>query len=176
MTRWLWQLKWALVIAIFAGPAISYFSYNDQQRIQRIMSNGAELTALVSGGHVERGRRGSVDYSLDLSWVDAEGATISRSIDVSDAYAESIILNDAIMIDHTQIKYLAGESDNPVVVVDDAPNQLETDQFGIWLGIAAGMAGLILAPIWFWLEARAKRKQDDDIDATLAKMRAGQTQ
>jgi hypothetical protein len=174
--RWLNNLKWALVIAIFAGPAIAYFSYTDQQRIQRVMTNGAEITAFVNGGSERRGRRGRVDYSLDLIWADANGAPQSHSVDVSDAYAESIIVGDAIMIETTQIRYLPSETDDPVVVVADAAEQVETAQFGIWLGIAGGIAGLILAPLWFWLERRNKKTQDDDIDAELARMRAGQAQ
>jgi hypothetical protein len=174
--RWLNNLKWALVIAIFAGPAIAYFSYQDQQRIQRVMTSGAEITAFVAGGTEERGRRGRRDYSLDLLWIDANGAEQSRTVDVSDAYAASIIVDDAIMIETTQIKYLASETDDPVVVVADAAEQVETAQFGIWLGIAGGIAGLIFAPLWFWLERRNKKTQDDDIDAELARMRAGQAQ
>jgi hypothetical protein len=174
--RWLNNLKWALVIAIFAGPAIAYFSYQDQQRVQRIMTNGAEITAFVAGGTEERGRRGRRDYSLDLVWTDANGAEQSRTVDVSDAYAESIIVGDAITIDTAQIRYLPSETDDPVVVVADAPEQLETAQFGIWLGIGGGIAGLILAPLWFWIASRNKKKQDDDIDAELARMRAGQAQ
>jgi hypothetical protein len=174
--RWLSNLKWALVIAIFAGPAIAYFSYTDQQRIERIMADGADITALVNGGREERGRRGRVDYSLDLTWPDANGAPQSHSVDVSDAYAESIIVGDAIMIESAQIKYLPSETDGPVVVVADAPYQLETAQFGFWAGIAGGIAGLILAPLWFWIESRNKKKQDDGVDAELARMRAGQAQ
>lgn len=174
--RWLNNLKWALVLAIFAGPAIAYFSYQDQQRIQRVMANGAEITAFVAGGTEERGRRGSRSYSLDLMWLDASGAEQSRTVDVSDAYAQSIISGDAITVDTTQIRYLASETEGPVVVVADAPHQLETDQFGMWLGIGGGIAGLIFAPLWFWIASRNKKKQDEDIDAELARMRAGQAQ
>ena len=174
--RWLNNLKWALVLAIFAGPAIAYFSYQDQQRIQRVMASGAEITAFVAGGTESRGRRGSRSYSLDLIWTDASGAEQSRTVDVSDAYAESIIVGDAITIETTQIKYLASETDDPVVVVADAAEQAETAQFGIWLGIGGGIAGLILAPLWFWIAGRNKKRQDEDIDAELARMRAGQAQ
>ena len=172
--RWLSNLKWALVIAIFAGPAIAYFSYTDQQRIQHIMADGAELTALVTGGEIEEGRRGRVDYKLDLTWVDAEGATQTRTVDVSDAYAESIIAGDALTIDQVQIKYLPSETADPVVLVDDAPHQLETAQFGIWLGVAGGIAGLLFAPLWFWMERRNAKREQEDVDADLARIRAGQ--
>ncbi|HYD73100.1 MAG TPA: hypothetical protein VEF55_08180 [Candidatus Binatia bacterium] len=172
--RWLNNLKWALVLAIFAGPAIAYSSYQDQQRIQRVMANGAEITAFVAGGAEERGRRGRRSYSLDLVWPDANGAPQSHTVDVSDAYAQSIIVGDTITIETTQIKYLASETDGPVVVVADASEQLETAQFGIWLGIGGGIGGLILAPLWFWIESRNKKRQDEDIDAELARMRGGQ--
>ena len=174
--RWLNNLKWALVIAIFAGPAIAYFSYQDQQRIQRVMANGAEITAFVAGGTEQRGRRGRRDYSLDLVWPDANGEPVQHTVDVSDAYAQSIIVGDSISIETTQIRYLASETDGPVVVVADAPEQLETAQFGMWLGIGGGIAGLIFAPLWFWIERRNKKSQDEDIDAELARMRSSQAQ
>jgi hypothetical protein len=170
--RWLNNLKWALVLAIFAGPAIAYFSYQDQQRVQRVMANGAEITAFVAGGTEERGRRGRRNYSLDLVWTDANGAPQSRSVGVSDAYAQSIIVADAITIETTQIRYLASETDDPIVVVADASEQLETAQFGMWLGIGGGIAGLILAPLWFWIERRRKKKDEEEIEEELARVRA----
>jgi hypothetical protein len=176
MTRWLWQLKWALVIAIFAGPALAYWGYTESNRIQRIAADGVEITAVVNGGIVHHGRYGSVDYSLELSWVDAQGARLDRSIDISGDYAERIIHNDAVMIDHVQIKYLAAESGEPIVVLDDASEQLRIRQFDIWAGIIAAIAGLLIAPVMFWLERRTANKQEEDIDATLARMRAGQPQ
>ena len=38
----------------------------------------------------------------------------------------------------------------------------------------AAILGVIISPLWFWIEARNKKKDDEDIDATLARMRAGQ--
>jgi hypothetical protein len=174
MTRWLWQLKWALVIAIFAGPAIAYFSFTDAQRVERVMANGTPFTAAVVGGTIERGRRGARSYNLELGWVDAEGAPHHDNLDISSDYANQIFVDDYITIETAEIRYLPVETAEPVVLTADAPEQIENDHMMMWLGIGAGIAGLIFAPIWFWLEAKRNRR-DDDIDAELARMR-GQAQ
>jgi hypothetical protein len=176
MTKWLWQLKWALVIAIFAGPAFSYYSFNESKRIQRIITDGVETTAAVDGGAVTRRRRGQADYTLNVHWRDAKGAVHSQTLDISDAFAERIIVDDQVTIDQTRIKYLDPYRYDGVIVAEDAPEQLANKTFDFWLGILAGIAGLIVSPIMFWLERRQAKSQEADIDATLARMRAGQSQ
>jgi hypothetical protein len=173
MTRWLWQLKWALVAAIFAGPALSYFSWKETQRMERVLASGQEYTAAVIGAEERRGRRGSRSYTLDVVWNDAAGAPHEEHIPISVDYADSIIQGDSI--DLAEVHLRVSQQEPPSVIVEDAPNQLAGEQRVFWLGIIAGIAGLIISPIWFWLEARAKRTEDD-IDETLARMRAGQTQ
>lgn len=173
MARWLWQLKWALVIAIFAGPGFAYWSYQNANRIEHVMADGAEYTAAVVGGIEHRGRRGSRSYELQLSWVDAEGATHNDSLDISSDYAARVFSGDFVTVDTTQVRYLPAEVDGPVVIAEDAPQQIADQRMFVWVGIGAGIAGLLFAPLWFWIEHRNK-KRDDDIDETLARMRAGQ--
>ncbi|MBC7770480.1 MAG: hypothetical protein H7124_16995 [Phycisphaerales bacterium] len=176
MTKWFWQLKWALVIAIFAGPAFAYWSYQTANRIERVMTGGAEYTALVTGGVIERGRRGRRSYGLEVNWVDADGATHNDSVDISSAYAAQVFTDDFVMIETAELRYLPSEVDGPVVVAADGPQQIADQRMFVWYGIGAGILGLVLAPLWFWLERRMAKKQDDDIDAELARMRAGQAQ
>jgi len=175
MTKWLWQLKWAFVIAIFAGPALAYFEHQDSQRIQRIVAQGVEVDARIDEALVHHHRRGSDTYELRLSFDGPDGARYSEYVDISSAYADRILIGgDAAVVDHTQIKYLHAEASEPVVIVDDADTQLAGDQRMMWFGIIAAILGVVISPLWFWLEARNKKKDDEDIDATLARMRAGQ--
>lgn len=174
MTKWLWQWKWAFVIAIFAGPAFAYFNYNDANRIERIMSNGTSFEAVVTGGSERRGRRGARTYMLDVEWPGAEGARNSESFEISSQYAEQIFTDEYVNLDTVELRNLASEPENATIVVLDAPQQLANHRQFQWLGIAAGIAGLIISPIWFWAEARFRRRRDDDIDAELARMREGQ--
>jgi hypothetical protein len=176
MVQWLWQLKWALVIAIFAGPAFAYYSYKNEQRIDHVLRAGAPFTATVTGGVVERHRRGADEYKLELSWPDASGQPHAATLDISSDYAAEIFQGDYVMLDTAEIRYLASETDGPLVVAADAPRQIANQHTNMLLGIAAGIAGLILAPVWFWVEARRKKKDDEEIEEELARMRAGQGQ
>ena len=173
MAQWLWQLKWALVIAIVAGPVWAYFQYQEGQRLQRIMTQGAEFVAQVDGVQVERHRRSGTTYKLELSWQTESGAH-SATLPISGQFAERIIVNDAVNLDQTTLKYLASEEPNGLIVAADGQQEIDNARFGFWFGIIAGIAGLIISPIAFWLEIKQKKAREEDVDATLARMRAGQ--
>jgi hypothetical protein len=175
MIKWLWQLKWALVIAIFAGPVFAYFSYKSEQRIAHVLRDGTPFTAIVVGGIVERHRRGADEYKLELQWNDAGGAPRTATLDISSSYAREVFRGDYVMLDTAELRYLQSETDGPLIVAADAPQQIADRHMDMWFGIIAGIAGLVLSPIWFLVEHRLNKKQEDDIDAELARMR-GQAQ
>jgi hypothetical protein len=176
MGNWLWQWKWAFVIAIFAGPAFAYYSYDTANRIERVMAEGAPFQAVVTGGEERTGRRGSRSYSLDVQWANSSGEVQTQTFDISSDYANQIFVGDYVNIETVEVRHLASETENPLVLVPDARHQIEENRLFQWLGIAAGILGLIISPIWFWLERRFSKKQEDDVDAELARMRAGQQQ
>lgn len=176
MSQWLWQWKWAFVIAIFAGPAFAYYSYNNANRIEHIMAQGAPFQAVVTGGEERTGRRGSRSYSLDVQWADAGGQPQTHTFDISSDYAHQIFVGDYVNVETVEVRYLAAETGDPLVLVPDAPHQVEENRLFQWLGVAAGILGLIISPLWFWLERRFGKKRDDDIDAELARMRAREQQ
>jgi hypothetical protein len=171
--RWLNNLKWALVLAIFAGPAVAYFTWTEANAIRHVVADGVRADAVVDGGMVRSGRRSGRSYTLHAIW-QTEAGQRAEDVKISTTFADQIILDDAIMIDAVSLLYLPSEPDAPIVVADDADNQLADKQNLIWLGIGAGILGLVVSPIWFLIEARNRKKQGDDVDATLAQMRAGQ--
>lgn len=176
MSKWLWQWKWAFVIAIFAGPALAYYSYNTANRIEHVMAAGTPFEAAVTGGSERHGRRGSRTYKLDVEWPGPGGAPHAEEIEISSEYAAQIFVDDYVNVETVELRYLASETDGPVVIVPDAPYQIENNRLFQWLGVGAGILGLILSPLWFWLERRFSKKRDDDIDAELARMRAREQQ
>ena len=107
MTKWLWQLKWALVFAIFAAPVFALWSFNDSNRIQYLLTQGDDILARVDGARVHH-RRGGSDYALKLAWADEEGIAHRATVHISSAYAASIIDGDAVTIDQERIRYLPG--------------------------------------------------------------------
>lgn len=171
MAQWLWQLKWALVAAIFIGPVWAYFSYKDSQRIEHVMHDGAAYVATVREGYVQHHRRGPDEYSLQLVWSDESGFQ-AQTVHISSAFADQVFQGDQVVIETAEIRYLASETDGPVVVAADGVQQIEDKKFDMWFGIIAAIAGLILTPIAFIVERNSQKKQDDDIDAELARIRA----
>lgn len=170
MLEQLGRWKWLLVAAIFAGPAFAYFSNKEVHRIEHIMTDGVELTAAVNGGEVST-RRGVSSYKFHLDWVDPSGAAHADDVRVSSEFAGRAVVDDALIIDQTQIKYLASEAETPMVIVEDAPRQIANKKTEIMLGLGAGLLGLLGAPLLFWIERRQRKKQEEEADATLARMR-----
>src|SRR5262245_21720156 len=124
MTKWLWQLKWALVFAIFAGPAFAYWSYNDSHRIEYLLTQGDDILARVDGARVIHRGAGS-DYALKLAWADEEGVAHRETIRISDTYAASVIEGDAVTIEQERIRYLPAAMGRTVVVMADAAHEIE---------------------------------------------------
>lgn len=171
MAQWLWQVKWVLVFAIFAGPAWAYFSYKDMQRIEHVMHDGKPYVAEVRRGYVQYHRRGPDEYHLQLVWADEHGFK-AQTARVSTSYGERVFNGDQVRIETAEIRYLASETGGSVVVADDGVQQIADKKFDMWFGIIAAIAGLVLSPIAFIVERRTQKKQDDEIDAELARIRA----
>jgi len=149
LAKWLSNLKWALVIAIFAGPAIAYFSYTEAQTFKRIAAEGVEATAVVDGGESRSGRRSGTTYKIHAIWTDAKGAERAENIEVSSEYAHSIIEGDYLTVDSVNVKYLPEEPDTQAIVATDATQRIADKELVMWLGVGGGVLGLIGAPIFF---------------------------
>jgi hypothetical protein len=158
LANWLSQWKWALVIAIFAGPAFAYWSFTEGQTFKRIMADGIETTAVVDGGE-SRTRRGvTTSTKIHAIWTDANGAERAESIEVSSEYAKKIIDGDYLVIEEAKIKYLPDEPDVEAIVTEDGPQRVKDEEMMMYLGGGAGVIGLIGAPIVF-LAGRKKKPE-----------------
>lgn len=152
LAKWLSNLKWALVIAIFAGPGFAYWSYTEAQTLKRVMAEGVEATAIVDGGEIRSGRRSGTSYKLHAIWTDEAGAERAENITISSEYASKVIdEDDYLIIESVGVKYLANEPTAPVIVTEDGPTQVADRELMIMLGGAAGVAGLIGSAIFFLL-------------------------
>lgn len=160
------NLRWFLAVTILIGPAIAYLSYTEMTRIQRINASGAEYTAQISGGapHLSDDNH----YYLDLQWV-VEGSTHQANVPISDEFARRFVGQP--VLESTEIKYLATETSQPVIIVDDASEWLDQSRRGLWVGLAAGLVSLLATSLWFWLDWRSRRREQD-IDEVLDQMRS----
>jgi hypothetical protein len=149
LAKWLSNVKWALVIAIFAGPAFAYWSYTEAQTLKRIVADGAEATAIIEGGESRSGRRSGTTYKLHAIWTDAAGAERAEDITISSEYASQVIEDDFLLIDTAAVKYLAGEPEAPAIIAEDGPTLIADKELMIMLGGGAGVLGLIGSAIFF---------------------------
>lgn len=149
LAKWLSNLKWALVLAIFAGPGFAYWSYTEAQTLKRVMAEGVEATAIVDGGESTSGRRRATTYKIHAIWTDQAGAERAENITISSEYAGRIIQDDFLMIESVVVKYMPNDPAAPVIVAEDAPTQIADKELMIMLGAAAGVVGLIGSAIFF---------------------------
>lgn len=154
--RWLSNLKWALVIAIFAGPAFAYYSYTQVQLTKRILAEGVETTAVIDGGESRSGRRSGTTYKIHAIWTPDGGMERAENITVSSEFAHAIIDGEYLTIEEAQIKYLPGEPEKAAIVVADADQQISDDTLMMWLGGGAGIVGLIGSAIFFLVSRNKK--------------------
>jgi hypothetical protein len=147
--KWLSNLKWALVIAIFAGPAFAYWSYTEAQTLKRVVAEGAETPAIIDGGESRSGRRSGTTYKLHAIWTDAAGAEHAENITISSEYAGKVIEDDFLLIDEAVVKYLPSEPAAPVIVAEDGPTLIADKELMIMLGGGGGVAGLLGSGIFF---------------------------
>lgn len=143
------NIKWVLLIAVVAGPGWSYLSWTDLEKIKRVGAEGVETTAIVDGGESRSGRRSGTSYSIHAVWAGEGDLQRAEDIDITSEYAKQIIQDDMLLIDTVQIKYIPGDDTAPVYVVDDLPQQQADKELMIWLGIGAGVVGLIGSAIFF---------------------------
>lgn len=155
LAKWLSNIKWALLLAIVAGPAFAYFSYTEAQTLQRVVAEGVEATAIVDGGESRSGRRSGTTYKIHAIWTDDKGAERAENITISSEYADKIIDEDYLLVESVVVKYLAGDPTVAAVVAEDAPQQIADKELMIWLGIGGGILGAV-GSAGFFLFGRKK--------------------
>jgi hypothetical protein len=166
MANWLSQWKWALVIAIFAGPAFAYWSYTEGQTYKRIMAEGVETTATIDGGESTTRRGVTTSTKINAVWQTAGNVERKEAIEVSSEYAKKIIDGDYLTIEEAKIKYLPNELEAGALVTEDGPQRIKDKEMMMYLGAGAGVIGLIGAPIVF---LAGRRKKPEPAKAPAAK-------
>jgi hypothetical protein len=149
VARWLSQLKWLLLIAIVAGPGFAYFEYTELDTIKKISAEGVIANAVVDGGETRTGRRSGTSYKIHAIWTDVNNQEHAENIDISSEFAHKIVQDDMLLVDAVQVKYLPSDPKAPVFAADDLPQQQQDKELMMYLGLGAGVVGLIGSAIVF---------------------------
>jgi hypothetical protein len=152
------KIKWAALVAAFAGPAFAGWTYYQRTQVDQVMAQGVETVGYVDGGSVREGRRSGKTYKLHTIWVDQDGGEHAEDITVSSSYAESVIVDDQIMVDAVHVRYVPGNADLPVIISEDAPLAQQDKMNAIYLFGGGGVAGIVIS-LLFFLFGRKKREE-----------------
>lgn len=150
------KVKWLLLIAAIGGPFMAYMSWQDGERVKKVVAEGVETQASVEGATRTKRRRGGTSYTVDLAWKDASGQDrTAEKVSISHQFASRIISNDRLTVDALPIKYLPGEQGKDSVIIrDDADKQADLDHEMIYVGAGAGVVGILGSGLWFLLGRR----------------------
>src|SRR5262249_27659691 len=149
------RLRWLFLAATLGGVVLAYLGWSDASHIRDVNANGVEATAHIEGATRTTRRRGGESYSLKLSWRDAKGNPRSvESVSVSSPFARRIVSGNSVVADTVRIKYLPADADSAPIVLDDASNKEEADQFMLTLGVGLFGGGAIGSLLMFLLPRR----------------------
>jgi hypothetical protein len=150
------KIKWLLLIAAVGGPVVAYMSWQDGERVKKVVAEGIEAQASVEGATRTKRRRSGTSYTVDLAWKDASGQDRkAEKVSISHQFANRIISNDRLTVDTLPIKYLATEQGKDSVIIrDDADQQADLDHEMIYVGAGAGIIGILGSGLWFLLGRR----------------------
>jgi len=163
MVGWLLgKLKWLTVLCAIGGPILAFACWQDGNRRRDVMAMGIQTEATIDSATRVKRRRGGTNYKLDLSWMDRGGLRRqAEGVSISHALAAQVIVDNQLAIDRLSIKYIAGEAgslraDDNIIILDDTAHQERTDAELVYVGMGAGVVGLIGAAVFF-LPRRRRR-------------------
>jgi hypothetical protein len=156
MISWiLGRLKWFLLLGAVGGPVMAYFSYTSAVEMRDVLANGQDAVATIDGGTIKKGRRSGTSYSINLIWADKTGAKQSADkVSISSGLADKIIVGDKIIRDTVKIKFMPNAPETKPVIVEDASNQIKSNEELVPIMIGAGVLGAIGSAAFFALGRR----------------------
>lgn len=160
------KLKWLFIIAAIGGPVFAFLGWTDVNRVNNVMAKGVEAEARITSAVRKKGRRSGTSYYVNLAWKDASGTEhTADDIRVSTALAGRLFQNDRFDSSRpVRIKYLADQPDKDgVVIVADAKESLQTDQFMLYAGGIVGAVGLFGCALVFGLLGRSRSKPKEGL-------------
>ena len=148
------KIRWLFVILAIGGPVIGYLTWNDMQRVARIKAEGIAAEAVVLGGKLRTGKRGTLSFDLEIVWKDAKDGDRKAKVGVSNDYAHTLIRYGKFVVATIPIRYVPGTSLAPLATADPH-RQGDDDALFLTASIAATVIG-IFGFLAMWLFGRRK--------------------
>lgn len=153
-TAWHIPPRLAMLTVVCLGFAgiVGYNSLKDKA----IREHGRDATATITGLHASLGSDHTISYSIDFAWRDGSGAERHFGpIHISDAYAQRIAANGALITRQTTIRYLEEDRSARPIILADANARRKHGVVGPVMMAVFGIAGVALAAVTAWRTKRA---------------------
>lgn len=127
----------AAVIAILAGPLLTFVGYQEKQRLALLEKEGVTVPGAIEGGESQRRRR-SKTYKFDVMFRGPNGSPITQSFKVTSSFFKAHASDNAITSPVVEVRYQPSKPSNSIIVGGSDDN---TAMFPA--GIAAFVAGAV---------------------------------
>jgi hypothetical protein len=157
-TAWHVPPRLALLTVVCLGGAgmAGYYSLKDGSDAAAVRAHGRDATAAITGFHATVGSDRTVAHTIDFAWRDGSGAERHYGpTHISEAYAQRIAANGALVTRQTTIRYLEEDRSARPIIVADADDRAAQDRIGTVMTAVFGVAGLAFAAATAWRTRRA---------------------
>jgi hypothetical protein len=149
----LWVMAVSPLLMLGFGPFDVYYLY---PKTKEVFDKGVETVANIEGGTRTKRRRSGTSFSVDLTWKDKAGNARAEKVKISNALADKMIKDDALIVDTLRIKYLEGDPIAAPLVLAELPANGPTPPDGFDLALTLWPLALIGAGGLYALRRRER--------------------
>lgn len=128
------KIKLIAVIAIIAGPFMTYNGHKDKERLAALEKDGITVDGVIEGGEWKKGRRSS-SYKLDVSYTPQNGTPVQQTFQVTSDFFSAHASDTAVTDPAVKVRYLPSDIQDSAIVVGGSTDM--TAMFGVGIGAFA---------------------------------------
>ena len=157
LRTWFGRMRAILFGLVFLSIVIETFlfifffgvSWLNSRELERLTTEGVQVEATIENVDVYFVYLGVKIVKLDLAWTDAAGTTRRQTVTPSDEIAARVVSGRRAIRPTLPVKYLSGERDATVLLLNDASRKNEVNSFYMRAGaVGLGLCALGLAILY----------------------------
>lgn len=113
------KIKIAAVIAIIAGPFLTFNGHQEKERLAKLEKDGVTVEGVIEGGEWNKGgRRRSSSYSFNVVFKPDGGTPVTKSFKVNATYfaAHASEKESAITDPAVKVRYVPGDVQESAII------------------------------------------------------------
>lgn len=137
------KIKLFAVIAIIAGPFLTYSGHQEKERLAKLEKEGVTVDGIIEGGEWRKGKHSN--YQFDVSYTPQNGSPIKQTFKVTSSYFSAHASDTAVTDEQAKVRYLPSAIQDSAILVGGSTDFTA----GFNLGIGAFVGGLITMGIMY---------------------------